>query len=139
MCNYYVNIGSKIMDESGRMCKKEGYSLKHSGYGIASFVIYLSVTAVFLSLLVIESILEKITPGGTEANIMLIVISMGFFLLLSEPFFVVNLLGVGLAAAGLVQTGRRKLFSILGLVLNLLSLGVTAGVITITLLFSMSY
>ena len=78
--------------------RKIDESPKHSGLGIASFVLGAFMLALFLA-----SIILVVLPGLLEILLGLMVV----------------LVGTGLAIAGVVQKNVRKTFSILGLVFNM--------------------
>jgi hypothetical protein len=89
---------------------------KHSRMGIASFIIALGQGLVTLLLIVLAGILASM--GRQQEN------EAGFMIL--GLFFIVgifdHLVGVVLGIAGAVQKSRKKVFAILGLVLNTLAL-----------------
>ena len=88
--------------------------LKHSGFGIASFVIALAVGTLEFIVFVIAGILETTTPGGIDEDspiLMLLVIVMIGGLLL-------NLLGIILGIVGLCLRKRKKIFAVLGVVIG---------------------
>lgn len=90
-------------------------NLKHSGLGIASLIIsILSTILVFLSLGILFTV-DGIYPEETKTNdiitsIMALILFLGLFL---------SLIGAGLAIAGLIIKGRKKLYPIIGLVVNI--------------------
>ncbi|GGE39674.1 hypothetical protein GCM10007421_12030 [Halopseudomonas oceani] len=88
--------------------------LKHSGIGIASFVLSI-VSAILIFLLIIfAGVLETTTPGGMdEESAVAIVVGLLLFL-----FMGMSLVGFGLGIGGLVQKGRNKIFAILGTVFS---------------------
>jgi hypothetical protein len=94
---------------------QQDYGLwKHSGLGIASFVVSLLIGASEFLLIMIAGVLEAATPGGMD-NESLIVLFIGLFVIVG---LFANLAGVGLGIAGLVQRDRKKVFSALGVVFN---------------------
>jgi hypothetical protein len=100
---------------------------KHSGFGIASFVIVLAAGALEFVLVVIAGILETMTPGGMDENspiaILLGLVMIGGLL--------VDLLGILLGIVGLCQRDRKKPFAGLGVVTGLLVLVGLVAVIVI--------
>jgi hypothetical protein len=88
--------------------------LKHSGLGIASFVISLAAGALMLGLFVLAGFVHIASQGalgahrGTVAVIGLGVISM----------LLVHTVGAGLGIGGICQKDRKKLFAVLGLCFN---------------------
>lgn len=91
---------------------------KHSGLGIASFIISTVVCALTFILLMVAGAIEVSTPGGMDENsVEAVIIGMLFI-----GFMLLELLAAGLAIAGLCQKNRLKIFSILGLVFSIFSL-----------------
>ncbi len=88
--------------------------LKHSGLGIASFIVSLMVGAVEFLVIMAAGIIEATTPGGMDEQSMAAIV-VGLFIL---GGLMANMAGVGLGIAGLVQRDRKKVFSTLGLVFN---------------------
>ncbi len=97
-----------------RMYQQDYGLSKHSGLGIASFVVSLLMGASEFLLIMVAGILETATPGGlNEESLAAIFIGL---LVIAGLF--ANLAGVGLGIAGLVQRDRKKVFSTLGVVFN---------------------
>lgn len=88
--------------------------LKHSGLGISSFIIAIGVCVLEFVLIIIAGVMESSTPGGVDEDSMLAAI-LGLVILGGLG---VNLLGVGLGIAGLVQRDVKKAFSVLGVAFN---------------------
>lgn len=93
----------------------EEYRLpKHSGFGIASFVVVLAAGTLEFVLVVIAGILETTTPGGIDDDspitILLGVAMIGGLFL--------DLLGIVLGTVGLCQRQRKKIFAVLGVVIG---------------------
>lgn len=89
-------------------------TLKHSGLGIASFIIGIASTIILFICFGILACGDKIYPEMAIPNdvitvIIVVAVFFGFF-----TCFV----GFGLAIAGLIIKGRKKLFPILGLTIN---------------------
>lgn len=87
---------------------------KHSGFGIASFILALAAGTLEFILVVIAGILETTTPGGIDEDspiMMLLGVGMIGGLLL-------NLLGIILGIVGLCLRRRKKLFAVLGVVIG---------------------
>lgn len=85
---------------------------KHSGLGIASFILSMALGALIFLLFIVATMMEASTPGGIDEN------SPGAILL---GLFLVACLGIdvvaiGLGIAGLMQKDRKKAFSIMGIV-----------------------
>lgn len=83
----------------------------HSGLGIASFIISLASGTALVLLLGIAGVMES-QPGGMNEQ-SAGAIFLGLFLALTA---LAQVLALGLGIAGLVQTGRSKLFGVLGTV-----------------------
>ncbi len=115
----------------------EGFSsggpetLKHSGLGIASFLVGLVAGLLEVTCLVIIGILQATNPRLIDDSTSLLLL-IGFAILSGVPL---GLLGIGLGFAGLCQR-RKKLFAVMGVVISslvvagvaaMLVLGMTAG------------
>jgi hypothetical protein len=106
--------------------KKHGKP-KHSGFGIASFVIFITTVIAHFSVVWIKIALEMISFTAKNTNIALTPLCAFLFLcnflfsILAEPIFAVYLLGLVLGTIGLFQKNRRKVFAVLGVVFNLLA------------------
>jgi hypothetical protein len=87
---------------------------KHSGIGIASFVISIVAGILIFILLGIAGSLEASTPGGIDENsteaVMIGLAIIGLLFL--------NVLAVGLGIGGLLQKEQKKIFAILGTVFS---------------------
>lgn len=87
---------------------------KHSGLGIASFVIGLTCAVLTLLVFGIAGYVELTTPGGmqeTDVAAMLVGLFMFFI-------WFCQLVGIGLGLAGCFERERRRLYAILGLAFN---------------------
>jgi hypothetical protein len=94
--------------------------------GVAAFVIAVVTALAMSGVFVYAGFLQLHGAGkGTPAVMMVGLLIIGCCLL--------HLVGVGLAIAGLCEPGRRKVFPILGLVLNGAILLITVGVILLGL------
>ncbi|MDR1614382.1 MAG: hypothetical protein LBS26_02305 [Campylobacteraceae bacterium] len=100
---------------------------KHSGLGIASFIMsILSIICIF-TLLVVAGTIEVSTPGGMDENsVEAVIIGACYFL-----FVGFSIIGIGLGIAGLFSKERKKLFAILGLIFSsaILFISITVMVI----------
>ena len=83
----------------------------HSGLGIASFIISLAAGAALVVLLGIAGVIES-QPGGMDEESAGAIV-LGLILALTA---LAQVLALGLGIAALVQTGRSKLFGVLGTV-----------------------
>ena len=99
--------------------------LKHSGVGIASFVLFGVGFVAIVGLFTYAGVLETSTQGGIDESSAVAVI-IGWLAILLIGMLLV---GVILGAIGLFQSNRRRIFAVLGLVFNLLVLMMTAGII----------
>ncbi len=88
------------------------YSLPHSGLGIASFIVSLVAGFDMLAIVGIAGVAEATQAGGLDETSPAAV-GLGLLLLFTVP---AQLVALGLGIAGLVQSGRSKLFGVLGTV-----------------------
>lgn len=103
--------------------------VRHSGLGIASFVISCVCAVLILVLLIVAGVMEMSTPGGVSEESPVVII-VGLLLI----FFVfLALVGLGLGIAGLCQSERKKVFAVLGTVFGLATVGGTAAIVAIGL------
>lgn len=88
--------------------------LKHSGLGLASFIISV-VTAILIFILFIAAgVMEASTPGGIDEESAGAVL-LGLLILLC---LFVELVALGLGIGALCQSGRNKIFGILGTIFS---------------------
>ncbi len=100
---------------------------KHSGYGIASFVLALiSIAAVLLAFMAAVIIVIIIEEPADKAAPLFAILSIGLVLAWSMSF-----VGAGLGIAGLLSKNRKKPFAIVGFILNLM---IVAGVVPLMVL-----
>lgn len=85
---------------------------KHSGLGIASFIVSTIIGVLMFFLIIIAGVMEVSTPGGIDESSSSAMI-VG---LLMIALMIVDVVAVGLGIAGLTQKDRKKIFSILGIV-----------------------
>jgi hypothetical protein len=86
--------------------------MKHSGLGVASFVVSLIVGAIELITIISAAALEvqgQMTETSVSAVVIGMVILVGLF---------ANLVGIGLGIASVAQNKAKKIFGILGLIFN---------------------
>ena len=100
---------------------------KHTGFGIASFVIAIAVGLAEATLIVVARIIGASNPDGIDENSPLV---MGLGLGVCGGM-AVAVSGLGMGVAGLCQSHRKKTFAVLGLILNGL---VVAGVLFLMVL-----
>ena len=87
---------------------------KHSELGVASFVVLLVSCALFLAAPVI-----LVMHRNVFAELPLLPLAINFLVgMLPIAAVFLNLIGVGLGIAGAAQRNRRKVFAVLGIVLN---------------------
>src|SRR5882724_4217120 len=102
-------------------------ALKHSGLGIASFIISIVVGLALFVSFGVAAYLETSTSDGIDEKspqaVLLGLAIVGLCLL--------HLVGCGLAIGALFQKDRRKVFSILGLALNGFAVLATIGLVII--------
>jgi hypothetical protein len=101
--------------------------MKHSGYGLASFVLFMAGLGIFLGWAIVNGAAASNYSANQSVPAFLLVLVEGLFLLWTEPFLIVSFLGVCLAVAGLFQHGRGKRFAVLGLLLNGFALAMSIG------------
>lgn len=93
---------------------------KHSGLGLASFIISLVVMVLMFGIFVVAGIWEATTPGGIdEDSAGAVMLGLSMFALMF-----IDLVAAGLAIGGLCQA-RKKVFSVLGLVFSLSTIVIT--------------
>lgn len=104
--------------------------MKHSGLGIASFILSIVIAFLIFLLLMVAGIMEATTPGGMDeesAGAMIV----GLFTML---FMFIDFVALGLGIAGLFHRERKKIFAILGTIFS----GVTfLGTVMLILIGSM--
>ncbi|GIU20614.1 hypothetical protein TUM4644_10420 [Shewanella colwelliana] len=99
---------------------------KHSGLGIASFVLSIVSLVLTFGLLIVAGVLEATTPGGmNEESIEAIVVGLLLF-----AFIGTALIATGLGIAGLCQKQRKKIFAILGTIFSLVTVVSTVSLIS---------
>ncbi len=83
---------------------------KHSGLGIASFVLSLLSGFSIFALVVVSALLEAANPGAmNEESPIAVAVGLMLFFLLG-----LCLLAIGLGIGGMFQGSRKKIFCILG-------------------------
>lgn len=91
---------------------------RHTGLGIASFIIALVVGFLAFALVAVAGVLEATTPGGLdEDSPAAMFLGLGLFALVF-----VNIIGLILGFAGIFQARRNKTFGVLGVVIGSLTL-----------------
>ena len=87
---------------------------RHSGLGVASFILCLAIGLLELGTFVTAGIMGSNNPGGVDeesaaAALIGLTVLAGIF---------GAVVGVGLGIGGLMQRNRKKIFGILGLIMN---------------------
>ena len=98
--------------------------LKHSGLGIASFILSLIAGVEIFTMVVIAGVMAAQSPAGIDEHSPEAII-VGSFLCGGAALLLV---GLGLGIAGVLQRNRKKIFGILGLVFNAL---IVIGLLTL--------
>jgi hypothetical protein len=107
--------------------RDDSVNTRHSGLGIASFVIGCVSAVLILVLLVVAGVLEASTPGGmSDTSPSAIAIGLLLFL-----FVFLALVGLGLGISGLFQSGRKKVFAVLGTVFGAVTVMGTGAIVAI--------
>jgi len=92
-----------------------GYeAMKHSGLGVASFVMSIILGISDFAIFVFAGFVEASTPGGMDEESVVAVL-IGLFIFGSV---LASMAGVVLGIAGVIQRNRQKVFSILGVAFN---------------------
>ena len=102
---------------------------KHSGFGIASFAIFITTVIAHFSIVLIKSFFEMRFSTGTDADAAIIPLYTFMYSILAEPVFAIYLLGFVLGIIGLFHKNRRKVLAVLGIVFNLPAFIVVTGII----------
>lgn len=110
------------MKDTGEINKEtKDETLKHSGLGIASFIISIISGVILWGCIITSTIVEVTTIGGMSdivAGLLGLLIIFGGFLCV---------IGIGLGISGVIQKNRKKVFSILGIILNFTSILIIIG------------
>ena len=107
-------------------------SVKHSGYGLISFVLFFFGLIIFFIVVTVKGITASMNYMSSGETLLYIIFE-GLFFLWTGPILIISFAGVCFAVAGLLQRGRKKLFSILGLLLNGAGLAVSIALIVLPL------
>jgi hypothetical protein len=119
--------GKRMIKDAAKIYKCDAGFGKHSGYGIASFVISIAVGVLYVSILGLIIILAVIDPELTQSRPAILHI----FTVMVMAGFLGNIVGAVLGISGLCQKNRKRLFAILGLVFNLVAVIVFGVLITV--------
>jgi hypothetical protein len=128
--NYWQNNNLEIQNQGAAAAEEP--VRRHSGLGIASFVVSI-IAALIVFVLVVMAGVMTVRSGGQmdEESPEAVVIGCSIF-----AGCMLYFIGIGLAIGGLFQRNRYKVFPVLGLVLNILFLLGVAGLMVIGLLAS---
>jgi hypothetical protein len=96
---------------------------KHSGIGVAAFVISIVMAVVAFGLITFAGVIEATTPGGMDEESALAVVTG-----------LVDLVALGLGIGGLFQKDRKKIFPILGTIFSTLAI---IGIVFVIVIGSM--
>jgi hypothetical protein len=102
---------------------------KHSGIGIASFVLSLVVGISMLLLFAVAGIMNIRNPGGSQESKVIIGL-VGILLMF------LDIVAAALGIATLCQKEKKKLFGVLGLSFSLLVIMLSGGLIVLGLFAS---
>jgi hypothetical protein len=87
---------------------------KHSGLGIASFILSILTGVGAFVLVVVAGVVEASTPGGMDENsAVAVVIGLGII-----GVTILEILALGLGVAGLLQSNRTKILAVLGVLFS---------------------
>lgn len=105
---------------------------KHSGFGVASFIISILAGLLIFLVIVIAGIMQVSTPGGLDKqSIQTMLVGLSVIALL---FF--EIAAVVLGIVGLFQKERKKLFAILGTIFSSLTVISMIALIIVGVLMS---
>lgn len=103
---------------------------KHSGIGIASFVLSIVGAALLVFTIMAAGAIEMTTPGGIEeSSVAAVVIGLAIIGLLAT-----QLVAFGMGIAALFQRERKKLFAILGAGCSFAFIALTGALMVIGLI-----
>lgn len=100
---------------------------KHSGLGLASFIISIVTTVLIFILFVTAGAMEASTPGGIDEESAGAIV-LGLFIIFC---IFVQLVALGLGIGSLCQSGKNKIFGLLGTIFSGLMVLLTILVIVI--------
>ena len=102
------------MNEDKGVVEVQALNLKHSGLGISSFIIALIIGFFVFVIVMFAGYVEMTTPGGmNESSVAAVLIGLAIIFGLF-----VSIIGLGLGIGGLFQKNKKKVFPILGIVMN---------------------
>jgi hypothetical protein len=123
--NPYAATRDNLSSPSGRYPTE----LKHTGVGIASFIISVISGLMLIVLVIIAGVMEASSPDGLdEESTDAIIVGLGLI-----GFMFGALLGLVLGIVGVFQSRRKKIFAILGMLLGGLTFFGVLGLMVIGL------
>ena len=112
----------------------ESIEKKHSGYGVTSFIMSITIGILLFILFAVAGVVAASTPGGMDKQSMqAMVIGFGIIILLF-----CTVISTALGIVGLFQKERKKVFAILGTMFSLLILLGGVGLIVMGVIVSQS-
>lgn len=102
-------------------------SLKHSGLGLASFVLSVVTAGAMFVVFLIAGVVAVSQPGGLDEKSPVAVI-IGLFLV---GLIVMELIALGLGISGFLQRQRKVVFAVLGTVISAITIFGTIALIVI--------
>lgn len=91
---------------------------RHSGLGIASFIISILSAVMVCLILFLAGMMETSTPTGlSEDSVGTLMLVLLFF-----AFLLASLIALGLGIGGLIKKNRKRIFAILGTVFSSVTL-----------------
>lgn len=103
---------------------------KHSGLGIASFVLGIVVGVLVFLMVVVAGAMQASTPGGIDEQSPVAVV-LGLFIL---GLLALDMVALGLGIGSLFQSDRKKIFGVLGTLFSALTI---AGTVLLIIIGSM--
>jgi hypothetical protein len=101
--------------------------MRHSGFGIASFVMSILVGIAIFLLVVVAGVMESSTPGGIDEESAGAIV-LGLLILACGA---ADLLALGLGIGGMFQANRKRIFAVFGIVFSALTILGTIALIII--------
>ncbi len=106
--NSMIDVTEKIKEDHKR--------IKHSGWGIVSFIISLIIGISMLSSFIFTVRVIYFNPGVDEQTVIHAAVR---FMFLNIAWIIFDIVPIGLGIIGLFQKEKEKIFSILGIVISL--------------------
>jgi hypothetical protein len=110
--------------------KMESIELKHSGFGVASFILSISVGLLMFLAIAVAGMMQVATPGGLDPqSIQMILVGLSIIALLF-----LDIVAVVLGIFGLFQKERKKVFAVFGTIFSSATLILTIALIIVGLI-----